>query len=176
MPKMAAAEVDAFLTEPGHLVRIATVDTDGRPRNVPIWFIYHDRKIVFTPRLHSAFLANLQRDGRVGLTIDEEALPYRKVAVQGTAEMLYEPGRDDEWRDLYRQIAYRYIDTERADDYVQNTIDQPRALLGVPLSGAGTTTVTWRMPVEDEDPTGIWHRRYYIDGSIMARLADGGAP
>jgi hypothetical protein len=28
------------------------------------------------------------------------------------------------------------------------------------------------MPVEDEDPTGIWHRRYYIDGSIMANLAD----
>ena len=87
-----------------------------------------------------------------------------------------QPGRDDEWRDLYRQIAYRYIPTEQADDYVTNTIDQPRALLGVPLEGEGTTTVTWRMPVDEEDPTGIWHRRYYIDGSIMARIADGDAP
>ena len=176
MPKLTAAETEAFLTEPGHLVRIATVDADGRIRNVPIWYIFHDSKIVFTPRLHSVFLGNLQRDPRVGLTIDEEPLPYRKVAVQGVAEMLYEPGRDDEWRDLYRQIAYRYIPTEQADDYVTNTIDQPRALLGVPLSGEGTSTVTWRMPVDEEDPTGIWHRRYYIDGSIMARIADGGAP
>lgn len=174
MPPLTPTEIDAFLDEPGHLVRVATVDEDGMPRNVPIWFIRHEGMVVFTPRLHSVFLANLLRDPRVGLTIDEESLPYRKVTLQGRAELLFEPGRDDEWRDLYRAIACRYIDREQADAYVDNTIDQPRALLGVPLPGPATRTRTWRMPVGDEDPTGIWHRRYYLDGTIMARLADGG--
>jgi nitroimidazol reductase NimA-like FMN-containing flavoprotein (pyridoxamine 5'-phosphate oxidase superfamily) len=176
MPKLTDSEVAAFLAEPGHLLRVATVDEGGMPRNVPIWFIHHDGMIVFTPRAHSVFLANLLRDSRVGLTVDEDPLPYRKVTVQGRAALLHATGEDDIWRDLYRQIAYRYVDKEQADAYVDNTIDQPRALLGVPLTGEGTKTLTWRMPVGDEDPTGIWHRRYYLDGTLMARLADGEAP
>lgn len=174
MPKLTEAEVEQFLDEPGHLLRVATVDEDGMPRNVPIWFLRDGGRILFTPRAHSVFLTNLLRDPRVGLTIDEDPLPYRKVTVQGRAERLYEPGQDAEWRDTYRQIAYRYVDREEADAYVDSTIDQPRALLAVPMSGEGVRTLTWRMPVGEEDPTGIWHRRYYLDGTIMARLADGG--
>jgi nitroimidazol reductase NimA-like FMN-containing flavoprotein (pyridoxamine 5'-phosphate oxidase superfamily) len=171
VPKLTDEEIESFLAEPGHLVRVATVDDDGMPRNVPIWFIHHEGMIVFTPRAHSVFLANLLRDPRVGLTIDEEPLPYRKVTVQGRAALLHPTGEDDVWRDLYRSIAYRYVPKDQADAYVDNTIDQPRALLGVPLADSKVTT--WRMPVDEEDPTGIWHRRYYLDGTIMARLADG---
>ena len=116
------------------------------------------------------FLANIRRDPRIALTIDEDALPYRKVTVQGTARVLHEPGDDDVWRGLYRVIATRYIPDEQADDYIQNTIDQPRALIGVSMADARTTT--WRMPVDDEAPTGIWARRYYVDGTVMADLAD----
>jgi PPOX class probable F420-dependent enzyme len=171
VPVMSAAEVEAFLEEPGHLVRLGTVDADGMPRVVPIWFIFHEGEVCFTPRGPAAFLANLRRDPRVGLSIDEEPLPYRKVTVQGTARLVHDVGEDDAWRDLYRAIAYRYVDKDVADAYVDNTIDQPRALLAVPLSGSKVTS--WRMPVETEDQTGIWHRRYYLDGTIMARAADG---
>jgi hypothetical protein len=34
---------------------------------------------------------------------------------------------------------------------------------------------TWRMPLEGEAPTGIWARRYYLDGTKMAALADAAA-
>lgn len=172
MPKLTDTEVQNFLVEPGHMLRLATLDKDGMPRNVPIWYVYDEGMIKFTPRAHSVFLANLLRDPRCAMTIDEADLPYRKVALQGSVELLYPTGRDDEWRDLYRTIAKRYIPEEQAEEYVTNTIDQPRALLGLRLSDPAVKSVTWRMPVEDEDPTGIWHRRYYIDGSIMANLAD----
>ena len=36
--------------------------------------------------------------------------------------------------------------------------------------------VRWRMPVENEHPTGIWARRYYVDGTHMANLADASNP
>jgi len=171
MPKMTDDEVRAFLEEPGHLVRIGTVDSDGTPRVVPTWFVLVDGELLFTPRGPAVFLANIRRDARIGLSIDEEPLPYRKVTVQGRARIVHEPGEDDAWRDLYRSIAKRYVPAESADAYVDNTIDQPRARVGVPL--AGSTVTTWRMPLEDEDPTGIWHRRYYLDGTMMAERADG---
>jgi len=173
MPTLSRAEVDAFLDEPGHLLRLATIDEDGFPRLVPIWFIRRDGDVLFTPRGPSVFLANIRRDPRVGLSIDEQPLPYRKVTVQGSARIVHDVGEDDQWRDLYRTIAKRYIPAEAADAYVEDTLDQPRALVAVPLAGSSRTT-TWRMPVGDEDGTGIWHRRYYLDGTHMARLADSG--
>ena len=172
MPQMTTAEMDAFLEEPGHLLRVGTVDDDGFPRVVPIWYIRGDDEILFTPRGPSVFLANIRRDPRVGLSIDEDPLPYRKVTVRGTARIVHDVGNDDEWRDLYRAIAKRYVPAEAADAYVDDTIDQPRALIAVPLGDESRTT-TWRMPFGEEDGTGIWHRRYYLDGTHMAELADG---
>ncbi|HET6793609.1 MAG TPA: pyridoxamine 5'-phosphate oxidase family protein [Acidimicrobiales bacterium] len=172
MPSLTPAEVETFLDEPGHLVRIGTVDGDGHPKVVPTWFIRVEGRIMFTPRGTSAFLGNIRRDPRVGLSIDEEALPYRKVTVQGRAEVVHDVGRDDEWRDLYRRIAKRYVPPEAADAYVDDTIDQPRALIGVELATSRVTT--WRMPVGDERQTGIWARRYYLPGTHMAGLADSG--
>lgn len=172
MPSLSREEVRAFLDEPGHLLRVGTVDPDGYPRVVPTWFIRVDDDVVFTPRVTSAFLGNISRDRRLGLSIDEESLPYRKVTIQGDARMLYEPGFDQEWRDLYRCIAKRYIPTDAADAYVDDTDDQPRALIGVSLLDSRVTT--WRMPVGEERATGIWARRYYLDGTRMAQLADSG--
>ncbi|MEM7338897.1 MAG: pyridoxamine 5'-phosphate oxidase family protein [Actinomycetota bacterium] len=170
MPKLDDAELAAFLDEPGHLVRIGTVDGDGMPRVTPTWFVHHAGAILFTPRSESVFLANLRRDDRVALLVDETALPYRKVNVAGRAELLHDLGDDDAWRDRYREIAMRYIEPDAAEAYIQATIDQPRALLGVTLAGASVTS--WRMPVGDEDGTGIWARRYYAEGTKMARRAD----
>lgn len=169
MPRLTPADLTAFLEERGHLVRIGTVDDDGMPRVVPTWFIYRDGDILFTPRARSEFLANLRRDPRVCLSIDEDPLPYRKVTVQGHARVLYDLGEDAEWRDIYRDIATRYVPPEGAEAYIQNTIDQPRALIAVAL--AGSTVSTWRMPVQGEPGTGIWATRYYLEGTKMRRRA-----
>jgi PPOX class probable F420-dependent enzyme len=174
MPKMTASEVEAFLDEPGHLLRVGTIDADGYPCVVPIWFIRQGDDIMFTPRGPSAFFAHIRREPRVGLSIDEDPLPYRKVTVRGTARVVREPGDDDLWRDLYRSIAKRYVPAEAADAYVDDTIDQPRGLIAVSMSDPGSRVTTWRMPIGDEDGTGIWHRRYYLDGTHMAQLADSG--
>jgi PPOX class probable F420-dependent enzyme len=158
MPQLSGAEVDAFLAEPGHLLRLGSIDADGHPRVVPIWFIRQDDDLLFTPRGPSVFLANIRRDPRVGLSIDEDALPYRKVTVRGAARIVHDLGADDEWRGLYRQIARRYVPAEAADAYVDGTIAEPRALLAVTM----TDVTTWRMPSPGEDPRSIWHRRYYV--------------
>ena len=161
MPKLLPPEVDEFLAEPGHLARIGTTDADGMPRVLPLWFIVHDGAICFTPRQPAVIWQNIVRDPRVGISIDEEAGPYRKVFLQGIAEVLFPPGADAAWQPLYRDIAKRYTPAAWADGYVDATADQPRALCGIRLDAASTRLSTWRMPVAGEDPRDIWHSRYY---------------
>ena len=163
MPRLNETERDAFLCEPGVLMRIAVVRADGRPLVTPIWFIYEDGAIFFTPRDKSEWFACLRRDPRVALCIDEQPLPYRKVLIDGEAELVHDVGADDLWRDQYRRIAGRYVDPDGAAAYVNNTIDQPRGLYRVRLADAKVST--WRMPVEGEDGMGIWHDRYYVPGT-----------
>jgi PPOX class probable F420-dependent enzyme len=159
VPTLTRDEVIAFLEEPGHLVRLATVDASGAPRVVPIWFVWSDGLLYVTPRERSAWWADLQRDPRCALVVDEEALPYRKVVARGAVTVVHGPGADDSWRDLYRRIAARYVGEEAGEAYIQTTIAEPRALLSFPLDPASCTT--WRMPVPGEDPKGIWADRYY---------------
>ncbi|MGH8595062.1 MAG: pyridoxamine 5'-phosphate oxidase family protein, partial [Gammaproteobacteria bacterium] len=105
MPKLTDDEITRFLQEPSLLMDIATLDGDGWPAVCPIWYVYEEGKIWFTPRQHSEWLANIRRDSRVALCIDELLLPYRKVIVQGRATIVHEVGHDDHWRDRYRRIA-----------------------------------------------------------------------
>lgn len=163
MPKLDDTERNEFLNQPGVLMRIAVVREDGSPLVTPIWFIFEDDAIYFTPREKSEWFACLRRDPRAALCIDEQNLPYRKVLVEGEAELVYDVGQDDAWRDQYRRIAGRYVPGDAAEAYVQNTIEQPRALYRMALGTSKTSS--WRMPVEGEEGMGIWHSRYYVPGT-----------
>ena len=169
MPKLQPAERDLFLNEPGFMMDIATLDADGAPLVTPIWFVYEDGKIWFTPRQHSEWLENIRNDPRVALCIDETVLPYRKVVVRGKASVVHEVGNDDDWRDRYRRIAERYIPTDDANAYVDGTDDQPRALCAVTLSEANVRS--WRMPIDDEPYQGIWAKRYWTKDPKVAHDA-----
>jgi nitroimidazol reductase NimA-like FMN-containing flavoprotein (pyridoxamine 5'-phosphate oxidase superfamily) len=166
VPQLTAVERRDFLETPGVLMRVAVVRADGSPLVTPIWFLHEDGCIFFTPRARSEWFACLRRAPRVALSIDEQPLPYRKLLVEAHAELVYDLGEDDAWRELYRRIARRYVPPEVADAYVEDTIDQPRALYRVVLAGARLRS--WRMPLEGEPGDGIWHRRYYAPGSKLS--------
>lgn len=167
MPTLSTRERTEFLNAPGVLMRVSVVRADGSPLVTPIWFAFEDGSIYFTPREKSEWFRCLKRDPRVALCIDEQPLPYRKVIAEGEAELVHDVGADDEWRDLYRRIATRYVGEKGANQYVTDTIDQPRALFRLPLDKAKVKT--WRMPVEGEAPEGIWHDRYYAPGTAFKR-------
>jgi nitroimidazol reductase NimA-like FMN-containing flavoprotein (pyridoxamine 5'-phosphate oxidase superfamily) len=160
MPGLTGDEVAAFLDEPNHLVRIGTVDPDGTPLVVPAWFIVREGTFLVTPRARSAWLENLRHNPRVCFTVDEETHPYRKVVLRGSARIVHDLGEDDAWRDTYRAITLRYVPEDWADAYLTDTRDEPRALIGLELDSAETTT--WRMPARPgEDPLAVWAPRYY---------------
>jgi nitroimidazol reductase NimA-like FMN-containing flavoprotein (pyridoxamine 5'-phosphate oxidase superfamily) len=157
---MTAIETAEFLAERQHLVRVATVDGDGRPRVVPVWYLPVDEALLITPRAGSAWLANLKREPSVAAVIDEGVLPQRKVVIATTVEVLHDLGHDHAWRDVYRNMCLRYWEKDAVDTYLESTVQVRRALVSVPLRFGTPEVQTWRLPVEDEDPRGIWAVRY----------------
>jgi hypothetical protein len=172
MPKLTDDEREGILTQDGVLMHVATVDESGAPLVTTIWFICEDGKIYFTPRRMSEWLVHIRNEPRVSLCITEEAAPYRKVVVRGTAEILHDLGDDDAWRDRYRRISAKYVGDDAGNTYVDTTIDQPRALCAVTLNDAEVRT--WRMPVDDEAYKGIWANRYYTEDAIMNKFSEDG--
>ncbi len=160
MPKMTEAELVTFLGEPGHLLRIGTVGADGLPLVVPIWFIHREDQLLFTPRARSAWLAHIRSNPQACCTIDESGGAMRKLVARGPVEIVHDLGADDEWRSLYRDITLRYTPERFADAYLDDTHDEPRALVSMPLASARVST--WRMPVADgEDRLAVWSPKYY---------------
>ena len=170
MRDMTDDEAFAFLRDGTRTGKVATTRADGSPHVTPIWFVHEEGRIWFTPREQSRWRGHIAAHPRIAVTIDEEAAPYRKVIVEGEAELVHDLGEDEAWRDRYRRIAKRYTSEGGAEAYVTNTIDQARALMALDLGRCKVTT--WRMPRAGEARTGIWHRRYYADGTKYASEAD----
>lgn len=165
MPKLTSSETDTFLSDPGHLLRLGTVDANVMPSVVPIWFLHRDAKIWFTPRAKSEWFQHLRANPNVCCTIDESAGVMRKVIARGQAELIYDVGNDDEWRDIYRDITMRYVPGHFANKYLSDTHDEPRGLWALDLANARVDT--WRMPAgAGEDSLAVWAPKYYHDGRV----------
>src|SRR5438270_9937020 len=78
-------EQRAFLLHGTRTAKLATVRKDGRPHVVPIWFTLDGETIVFTTVEHAVKAANIRRDARVCLCVDDETPPYAYIMVEGTA-------------------------------------------------------------------------------------------
>lgn len=162
MPKLTETELLDFLDERRVVMRIAVVRPDSSPLVVPLWFIHQDGAIYFTPREKSDWFTCLRHDPRAALSIDEQPHPYRKLLVEGQAELVHDIGNDDAWRDLYLAMAKRYVAADAAAAYVANTVNEPRGLYRMVLADA-TRLRSWRMPVKGEPAMGIWAGRYFKD-------------
>ena len=169
LPKLTTEEIDAQL-EQGGIVRLATIAADGWPSVVPLGFVYRDRKVLLTARARVRWLADIRRDPRVCATIDRNEYPLRKVTIKGRAEIVYEPGDDDEWRDLRLPLRTEdWTGPTRLPDgseewnwseaYTVMTHDEPRALVAIPIDGSELTS--WRMPLVGEYLEQNWAGRYF---------------
>jgi PPOX class probable F420-dependent enzyme len=109
---MTPAETRAFLLEGVRNAQLATVRADGRPHVAPVWFTLDGDDILITTSPHSVKGANLQRDHRVALVVDDPTLPLCYVLVEGTATLSDDPGEVRHWATV---LAERYMGAERAE-------------------------------------------------------------
>ena len=149
--KIDGEALDRFLG--GNLIcRLGCLKEDGAPYVVPCWFEWTGREFYIIPRKRSVWARYIQRDGRVCLSIDEDASPYRKVMVEGHGQIVEEPNVGGHWVEIARRMSLRYLG-EHGPDYLEPTLNQPRWLIRV----APTKVTTWQ---------GVaWHPRYFEEGT-----------
>lgn len=115
MRSLTPSEARAFLLERPRTAKLATVRADGRPHVAPIWFDLADEDtVVFTTWHTTVKAANLRRDPRVSLCVDDETPPFAFVLIDGIAQI------SDDLADLRAwatRIAGRYMGAEQADAF-----------------------------------------------------------
>jgi nitroimidazol reductase NimA-like FMN-containing flavoprotein (pyridoxamine 5'-phosphate oxidase superfamily) len=140
--KLNDQELGEFLAE-GNVARLACLDESGWPYVVPTWFHYADGGYYIIPRARSAWAKYMANDGRVSMTIDEPGAPYRRVHVQGTAELLEEPNVGGRWVAIATEMSLRYLG-ENGPTYLEPSLVEPRWLFFVkPKKVATWEGVNW---------------------------------
>jgi PPOX class probable F420-dependent enzyme len=114
MRKMSPEEYRAFLLQRPRTAKLATVRADGRPHVAPIWFDLDGDMLVFTTWHTTVKAANLLRDPRVCLCVDDDTPPYAFVLIEGTAAISEDPDDLLRWA---TSIAGRYMGSDKAEAF-----------------------------------------------------------
>ena len=107
-------ECRAFLLNGTRTGKLATVRADGRPHVVPVWFVLDGDTIIFTTEDTTAKAANMRRDARVCLCVDDETPPFAYVQIEGTAQLIEEAADLLHWA---TRIGGRYMGEALAETY-----------------------------------------------------------
>ena len=122
---------------------MATQRADGYPHLTPIWFVWENGKFLHTLGANRVHLANLARDPRMSLVIDEDyrladglAAGARSVTVRGDAVLSQDP-------ELIHDVTYKalvkYLGEEDAELYLEPIMAEGRTIVTM----TPTAWVTW---------------------------------
>ena len=114
MHQMTQDETRAFLLEGTRTAALATVRADGRPHVAPVWFTLDGDDLLFNTGENTIKGANLRRDGRVALMVDDEEPPFAFVSIEGDVSLSDDL---DTMRYWATRIAARYMGEDQADAY-----------------------------------------------------------
>jgi PPOX class probable F420-dependent enzyme len=126
------AEIDEYLSR-RIMARMATQRPDGYPHLTPIWFVWEDGQFRHTLGAGRVHLANLARDPRMSLVIDEDyrladglAAGARSVTARGDAELSRDP-------ELIRDVTYKalvkYLGADDAELYLEPIMAEGRTIV-----------------------------------------------
>ena len=114
MKKMTNEECYKFISEGTRTGKIATVNKNGSPHVIPVWFVVEGEQIVFCTGVGSVKYKNMLRDPRVSLAVDEETGLYSFAKIDGTVTFLTDAENSLKWS---TDIARRHMGQENADAY-----------------------------------------------------------
>jgi PPOX class probable F420-dependent enzyme len=118
---MTAAEVTAFL-EASRKLQLATINRDGTPHLVTMYYVMLDGQITFWTYRSSQKARNMARDPRIACLVEtgDEYFDLRGVQVQGVVTITEDPA---EVLTIGRRIAAVTLNMHEglADDFVEHT-------------------------------------------------------
>lgn len=171
MGKLTDEEIREFLDQPELLVRLGTVDPEGWPSVVPIWYLRQGETIYFSPRQRSSWRRHIEANPRVSMCFDTYRGSGTRVVLQAEPRLVFAPGEDAQWRDLWWQLALRYMPVARAIWYVTGSANEPRALYAVDLAEARIKS--WASPPgEGKSLRDVWSSDYFVSEETAEAARD----
>jgi nitroimidazol reductase NimA-like FMN-containing flavoprotein (pyridoxamine 5'-phosphate oxidase superfamily) len=113
--KMTRAEAETFLA--GVHVGVLSIDEPDRgPLSVPVWYDYEAGGEIWFVTERESRKGKLMEDGqRVSFCVQNEALPYQYVSVEGPICSIETANVEEHMRPL----AHRYMGAKDGDHYVE---------------------------------------------------------
>jgi PPOX class probable F420-dependent enzyme len=116
MSDMTKDEIRNFLLQGTFTGKLGTINKEGRPHVVPIWYTLDEPdNIVFNTGNESVKAKNIKRDNRVRLCVDDQTPLFSFVIVDGTAQI--EKGQPSETYKWAKIIAARYMGDDKSEEY-----------------------------------------------------------
>jgi PPOX class probable F420-dependent enzyme len=133
-PNARPASADAALRD-DPVVWLSSVQRDGRPHLVPVWFHWDGERIVAFSKPHARKVDNLRDQPRVMLAIGTPGPDFEVELIEATAELpdrpaaeLMPPGFGAKYRELLRRAG---LSVQRfAEVYSQPIVLRPTRFLG----------------------------------------------
>ena len=113
---MTKDEIRNFLLQGTFTGKLGTINKDGKPHVVPIWYTLDEQdNIVFNTGGESVKAKNIKRDNRVRLCVDDQTPLFSFVIVDGTAQIeKRQPSETYKWAKI---IAARYMGDDKSEEY-----------------------------------------------------------
>jgi PPOX class probable F420-dependent enzyme len=125
MASMSIREIKKFVMQGTFTAKLATINKDGSPHVVPVWFILDDERknrttkkledIIFTTYEGSVKARNIERDNRVSICVDDQTPQFTFVTINGNAKILHQ--KYNELLKWNTRIAERYMGKSNAKAY-----------------------------------------------------------
>ena len=127
---MTKVEIKNFLMQETFTGKLGTINKNGTPHVVPIWFILDNKNnILFTTGDTSVKAKNIRRDNRVRLCVDDQVPLYTFVIIDGIAEIISnEPSKIFKWA---KRIAGRYMGNDKAEEYGKRNSSEGELLIKI---------------------------------------------
>jgi PPOX class probable F420-dependent enzyme len=87
---------------------VATLMPDGAPQVSPVWIDHEDSHVLFNTAEGRYKTENLEKDGRIAISIVDPDNPYRHMLIRGRVAELTREGADDH----ADAMAKKYLDQD----------------------------------------------------------------
>lgn len=130
MVEMTRAEMAIFLLQGTFTGKLGTVNHDGSPHVVPIWYTAdRENNIIFNTGMKSVKIKNIKRDNRVSLCIDDQTPLFSFVTIIGIAQIISnDPSEIYKWAKI---IAARYMGNNKSEEYAKRNSAEGELLVKI---------------------------------------------
>jgi len=133
MSKMTNDEIRDFLLKGTYTGKLGTINKDGTPHVVPIWYTVdeQDNNIIFNTSGESVKAKNIRRNNRVRLCVDDQTPLFSFVIIDGIAQI--ERNESSEIYKWAKIIAARYMGYDKSEAYGRRNSGEGEVLVRIKL-------------------------------------------